>query len=79
LLGIFVGGWLAVVVAAVLIGAVWGAIFGAVAHAATRGQRDFSSRSQLRATEYAVNVSAPYADQARDMLSRLGWNRSDAS
>ncbi len=75
LLGLFVGGWVAVVLAAVLIGAVWGAIFGAVAQATTRGQRDFSSRSQLRASEYAVNVSAPYADQARDLLTRLSWNR----
>lgn len=72
LLGIFaVGTWFAVVVAAVLIGALWGAIFGAVAHAAMRGQRDFRSHSRLQAGEYAVNVVAPYADQARQLLGQL--------
>jgi hypothetical protein len=76
LLGLFsVGGWLAVVVTALLIGAVWGAILGAIAHAALRGQRDFSSRSRLEATEYAVNVTGQYADQARQMLTRFNWNQ----
>ena len=76
LLGIFsVGGWLAVVVTAVVIGAVWGAILGAVAHASLRGQRDFSSQSRLQASEYAVNVTAPYADDARQLLGRLDLTR----
>jgi hypothetical protein len=75
LLGLFsVGGWLAVVVTAVLIGAAWGAILGAIAHAALRGQRDFSSRSRLEASEYAVNVVPSYADDARHILLRLNWN-----
>ena len=50
----------------------WGAIFGAVAHAATRGQRDFRSSSGLQASEYAVNVTAPYAEQARQLLGQGG-------
>jgi hypothetical protein len=64
-------GWLGIIVAAILIGAVWGAIFGAVAQAATRGQRDFTSRSALQASRYAVMVSAEHADGARQTLGGL--------
>jgi len=74
LFGIFaVGNWFGVVIAGILIGAVWGAIFGAIAHAATRGQRDFTSRSALTAGEYAIAVSADHAEQARQLLVRLNW------
>ncbi|NUT32036.1 MAG: hypothetical protein HOV79_03070 [Hamadaea sp.] len=79
LFGIFAEtNWLAVVLAGVLIGAAWGAIFGAIAHAATRGQRDFTSRSSLTASEYAVSVDAEHADQARQLLVRLNWQGSGA-
>src|SRR5215831_1414694 len=55
LFGIFSSAnWLGVLIAAILIGAAWGAIFGATAHAMTRGQRVFTSRSSLQAGEYAV-------------------------
>lgn len=74
LFGIFAtGNWLAVIVVALLIGAVWGAVFGAIAHSFTRGRRDFSSASSLRAGQYAVTVDASYADQARQLLSRANW------
>lgn len=73
LLGLFaVGAWLGVVVTAAVLGAVWGAILGAVAHAMTRGQRDFSSRSRLQASEYAVNVVQQFAEEARRRLDQLG-------
>jgi len=76
LLGLFaVGAWLGVLVSAVLLGAVWGAILGAIAHGVNRGQRDFSSRSRLQASEYALNVSEPFADDARQ---RLGLGPSGA-
>jgi hypothetical protein len=65
--------WLAVVLTGLIVGAIWGAIFGAIAHGATRGQRDFASRSSLQAKEYAVNVTAEYAEEARQLLSRLSW------
>lgn len=72
LFGIFVPtNWLAVVLTAVVIAAIWGAIFGAIAHAMTRGKRDFTSSRSLQAGEYAVSVSAEYADQARQVLARL--------
>jgi hypothetical protein len=65
--------WFAVVLTGVVFGAIWGAIFGAVAHAATRGQRDFTSRSSLQAREYAISVDTEHAEQARQLLVRLGW------
>src|SRR4051794_15019908 len=78
LFGIFSSSnWFAVLIAAVLIGAVWGAIFGATAHAMTRGRRDFTSRSTLQASEYAVNVDADFAEQARQLLVRLNWRTSN--
>jgi hypothetical protein len=77
LFGIFTtGNWLAVIVVALVIGAIWGAIFGAIAHAMTGGQRDFSSASSLRASQYAVTVDADFADQARQLLTRLNWQPS---
>lgn len=74
LFGIFsIANWLGVVVTAVVIGAIWGAIFGAIAHGMSGGRRDFSSTSSLRASEYAVNVDADVADQARQLLTRANW------
>jgi len=74
LFGIFtVTNWLGVVITAVFIGAIWGAIFGGVAHGMTGGRRDFSSASALRAGQYAVNVEADFADQARQLLARVNW------
>jgi hypothetical protein len=65
--------WFAVVITGIVIGAIWGAIFGAIAHTATRGRRDFSSISSLQASQYAVNVSAEHAEQARQLLTQLNW------
>src|SRR5215831_3760558 len=78
LLGIFSSAnWLGVLIAAILIGAAWGAIFGATAHAMTRGQRDFTSRSSLQAGEYAVNAEAEVVEQARQLLVRLNWRSAN--
>ncbi len=72
LFGIFTTrNWFAVVFTALAIGAVWGAIFGAIGHAATRGARDFLSRSSLAAGSYEVLVSGPQAERARAMLANL--------
>jgi len=71
--------WFAVVATGLIVGAIWGAIFGAIAHAATRGRRDFTSRSTLQAREYAVTVDAAHAEQARQLLVRLSWEASRAS
>jgi hypothetical protein len=69
--------WFAVVATGVVIGAVWGAIFGAIAHAATRGRRDFISRSSLLALQYAITVAPQHADQARQLLVRLNWQTNE--
>jgi hypothetical protein len=80
LFGIFsVSAWWRVLVVAVIIGAIWGAVFGAIAHAMTGGRRDFTSRSSLQAGQYAVTVDAEYAEQARQLLTRLNWQTSGAS
>jgi hypothetical protein len=73
LLGLFTPGpvWWRIMVFAILIGAAWGAIFGAIAHAFTRGRRDFASASMLQAAQYAVTVDPDHAEQARQLLSRL--------
>jgi hypothetical protein len=79
LFGIFSNSsWFAVLLVCILIGAVWGAIFGAIAHAMTGGRRDFTSRSSLQASQYAVTVDAEVADGARQLLTRLNWQASGA-
>ncbi|WP_436529994.1 general stress protein [Actinoplanes sp. HUAS TT8] len=70
--------WFAVILTTVLIGAVWGAVFGAIAHAATGGRRDFTSRSSLQAAQYAVLADADVADEAKTLLIRLNWQASGA-
>lgn len=72
LLGIFaVDDWWRVVLFGVILGAFWGAILWMVAHALTRGQRDFSSYSALAAGEYAVTVDTDVAGEARDLIARM--------
>lgn len=72
--GLFVGllfglfavgpGWLLVLVISLVIGAFWGGVFGFAAHWSTRGQRDFSSVTALRAARYDVYVDSSHAAQA---------------
>jgi hypothetical protein len=79
LLSIFtVSAWWALLLAGLVIGALWGTAFGAIAHAMTGGRRDFASRSRLEAGQYAVMVDADYAEQARQLLTRLNWQASGA-
>jgi hypothetical protein len=76
LLGAFaVGAWWRVLLFAVVAGVVWGATFGALAHAMTRGQRDFTSTPTLQADKYTIIVDADVVHQAREMLSRLPADR----
>jgi hypothetical protein len=79
-LGLFVGlifalfseeNLVAVVLSTVLFGAVFGLIWGVAGYAATRGQRDFSSMTQVVATRYEVLVEHKVAAQARELLSQL--------
>ncbi len=78
--GLFIGlifalfteeGWLGIIGGAMLIGALFGVIFALVGYAMTRGQRDFSSVTQVVATKYEVLVEHKSAEQARELLADL--------
>jgi hypothetical protein len=73
LLGAFTddGSWLGTILVALVVGAVFGAVSGGVGHAATHGERDFASTSQVVATRYDVLCDPQVADQARQHLARL--------
>jgi hypothetical protein len=74
LLGLFTSGHSFLVVAATgaALGVLWGAVFGYVAHASTRGRRDFSSVRQLVATRYDLIARGGTVDRAKSMLSEAG-------
>ena len=74
LLGLFTSGhsFLAIAATGAVLGAGWGAAFGYVAHASTKGQRDFSSVRQLVATHYDLIAREGTIDRARSMLSQAG-------
>jgi hypothetical protein len=78
--GLFVGlifglftteGWLELIVSTSLIGAAFGVILALVGYAMTRGQRDFSSITQVVATKYEVLVEHKSAERARELLASL--------
>ena len=79
-LGLFVGlifalfadtNVVSVVISTVLFGAMFGLIWAIAGYAATRGQRDFSSTTQVVATRYEVLVEHKVAAEARDLLAQL--------
>lgn len=76
LFGIF--SWVAPLISAILlalwgviIGGIIGAIVGLISHAATRGRRDFSSTSAMRAGRYDVVVEPGAAPEARNLLAGM--------
>jgi hypothetical protein len=80
-LGLFLGllfsfftsgnGVLAMIVSTMVLGAVFGLIWSLIGYALTRGQRDFSSVTQVVATRYEVLVEHKVAAQARELLAGL--------
>ena len=56
------------VIATVIFGAVFGLVWAIAGYAATRGQRDFSSMTQVVATRYEVLVEHKVAAHARELL-----------
>jgi hypothetical protein len=83
-LGIFVGLVFAIfgsgnavaqVASTALIGLFFGILWALAGYAATRGQRDFSSVTQVVATKYEVLVEHKVAQQARDLLAQLPGGR----
>ena len=74
LLGLFTSGhsFLAVAATGAALGVLWGAAFGYVAHARTRGRRDFSSMRRLVAARYDLIAREGTVDRARTMLDEAG-------
>jgi hypothetical protein len=62
---------LAMILSTVLLGAVFGLVWALIGYAFTRGQRDFSSVTQVVATKYEVLVEHKVAAQARELLATL--------
>ncbi|UGQ14423.1 hypothetical protein LO772_13020 [Yinghuangia sp. ASG 101] len=78
LLGLFLGifaqratGWIWIVFAGIVWGALAGALFGWIGYRSTGGRRDFVSTSQLVAARYDVLVETSYAERARNLVGRL--------
>ena len=61
----------AMILSTVLLGAVFGLVWALLGYALTRGQRDFSSVTQVVATRYEVLVEHKVAAQAREELAKL--------
>ncbi|GHA01948.1 general stress protein [Streptomyces echinoruber] len=79
LLSLFVPGshnTLALLLSGLLYGAVFGAVFGFTGHALTGGRHDFASRSQIVAARYDVVADAKVAEDAKNLLIKLGWRQS---
>lgn len=79
-LGLFVGlifalfteeGALGLILSTLVIGALFGVIWALVGYGLTRGQRDFSSVTQVVATRYEVLVEHKVAARARELLAQL--------
>ena len=79
-IGLFVGivlslfgedGAVGTILSTMVIGAAFGVIMAMVGYGMTRGQRDFSSITQVVATKYEVLVEHKSAAQARELLAGL--------
>lgn len=60
-----------VIVTTTVIGGLFGVIWALIGYAMTRGQRDFSSVTQVVATKYEVLVEHKVAAEARTLLAQL--------
>lgn len=78
--GVFIGlifalfteaGLLAVLLSTAFMGATFGLVWALIGYAFTRGQRDFSSVTQVVATKYEVLVENKDAARARELLAGL--------
>ncbi|PRY15142.1 general stress protein [Kineococcus rhizosphaerae] len=71
MLSVFGPGGTGALVTGILVGAGFGMLFGVISYALTGGRRDFTSSSQIVASQYTVLCLPQLAGQARDVLSRL--------
>ncbi|MDQ0755662.1 general stress protein [Arthrobacter sp. B3I4] len=72
------GGYFSII-SSVLMGAAFFMLFGIVTYAMQRGKRDFTSTSQVVATNYDVVVAFEAAHEARRLLHQLPMTPQDAS
>jgi hypothetical protein len=70
LLSLFGSGTESVLFAAVMFGSGFGMLFGVISYAFTGGRRDFTSTSQIVASEYEVWCLPEYSGQASELLNR---------
>ncbi|GAA1914642.1 general stress protein [Nocardioides hwasunensis] len=79
-LGVFIGlvfalfteeGVWQVLLTTAFLGATFGLVWALIGYGATRGQRDFSSVTQVVATKYEVLVEHTHAARARELLAGL--------
>lgn len=65
------GSSLVLIVSTALFGAIFGLVWALIGYAATRGQRDFTSVTQVVATRYEVLVEHKFAQQGRELLGQM--------
>ncbi|MEZ0164683.1 general stress protein [Kineococcus sp. LSe6-4] len=71
MLSVFGPGGSGALLTGILVGAGFGMLFGVISYALTGGRRDFTSSSQIVASEYTVLCLPQLSSQAREVLSRL--------
>ncbi|MGI4894168.1 MAG: general stress protein [Janthinobacterium lividum] len=78
MLSVFGGGGSGALFTGLLVGAGFGMLFGVISFALTRGRRDFTSSSQIVASEYTVLCLPQLVAQAREVLAKLpnGFGRA---
>jgi hypothetical protein len=86
--GLFVGALLSMfntqgfawqpVLAGLVFGVLSGLVFAAIGYSASKGQREFSSTSQLVAGRYDVLCQPRSAEQGRDLLAKLAMRPSSS-
>jgi xanthosine utilization system XapX-like protein len=59
------------ILATIAFGALFGLVWSLIGYQLTRGPRDFTSVTQVVATQYEVLVEHKYAGQAREMLTQM--------
>jgi hypothetical protein len=70
-LSLFGSGFNGILVPAILFGAGFGILWGVITYSLTGGRRDFTSQSQVVASEYEVLCLPEQAGRARELLGRL--------
>ncbi|RMI07000.1 general stress protein, partial [Cellulomonas triticagri] len=75
LLFLMAGGSAGILLAAVLFGGAAGLLLAVLVYATSRGKRDFTSQSQIVASQYAVLCAVEEAHRARQMLREVGGVR----